>query len=65
MDFAYSKKVEDLRSRLLGFMDEHIYPNEPIFYAEIAQNRNQRLYRQDFGICFYPVRNVRQKDLAI
>ena len=39
MDFAYSKKVEDLRSRLLGFMDEHIYPNEPIFYAEIAQNR--------------------------
>ncbi len=39
MDFAYSKKVEDLRARLLSFMDEHIYPNEQIFYEEIASNR--------------------------
>ena len=39
MDFAYSKKVEDLRARLLSFMEEHIYPNEQIFYEEIASNR--------------------------
>ena len=39
MDFAYSKKVEDLRARLLNFMDEYIYPNEHIFYEEIASNR--------------------------
>jgi acyl-CoA dehydrogenase len=39
VDFAYSKKVEDLRARLLSFMDEHIYPNEQIFYEEIASNR--------------------------
>jgi len=39
VDFAYSKKVEDLRAKLLNFMDEHIYPNEHIFYEEIASNR--------------------------
>ena len=39
MDFTYSSKVEDLRKRLLSFMDEHIYPNEHPFYEEIAVNR--------------------------
>ena len=28
MEFAYSDKVQDLRTRLLAFMDAHIYPNE-------------------------------------
>ncbi|RYF40566.1 MAG: hypothetical protein EOO27_47505, partial [Comamonadaceae bacterium] len=28
MQFEYSPKVQDLRKRLLAFMDEHIYPNE-------------------------------------
>ncbi|WP_295379286.1 acyl-CoA dehydrogenase family protein [uncultured Pseudacidovorax sp.] len=28
MDFEHSPKVQDLRRRLLAFMDEHIYPNE-------------------------------------
>ena len=39
MDFAYSTKVEELRKRLLTFMDEHIYPNEHRFHEEIAANR--------------------------
>ncbi len=39
MDFAYSTKVEELRKRLLHFMDEHIYPNEHRFHEEIAANR--------------------------
>jgi acyl-CoA dehydrogenase len=39
VDFTYSSKVEDLRQRLLSFMDEHIYPNEHQFYAEISANR--------------------------
>jgi acyl-CoA dehydrogenase len=30
----FSPKVQDLRSRLLKFMDEHIYPNEAQFYQE-------------------------------
>ncbi len=39
MDFTYSNKVEELRKRLLSFMDEHIYPNEHRFYKEVAANR--------------------------
>lgn len=39
MNFDYSPKVQDLQARLLAFMDEHIYPNETAFFAEIAANR--------------------------
>ena len=34
MDFEYSEKVRALQSRLQDFMAEHIYPNEPRYYAE-------------------------------
>ncbi len=34
MDFAYSEKVEGLRARLLGFMDEHVYPNERTYVEQ-------------------------------
>ena len=39
MHFDYSDKVKAMRERLLAFMDEHIYPNEGRFFAEIAANR--------------------------
>ncbi len=39
MNFEYSPKVKDLQHRLLAFMDEHIYPNEPVFEAQIQDNR--------------------------
>ena len=39
MNFDYTDKVKDMRERLLAFMDEHIYPNEGKFHAEIAENR--------------------------
>lgn len=39
MDFQYSPKVIDLQARLIAFMDEHIYPNEKVFYGEIEANR--------------------------
>jgi acyl-CoA dehydrogenase len=35
MDFAYSPKVEELRSRLLGFMDEHVVPQIPAWQREV------------------------------
>ncbi len=41
MDFQYSPKVRQLQARLIAFMDEHIYPNEAVFAAEIAANRAQ------------------------
>jgi len=39
MDFDYSPKVKDLQKRLNAFMDEHIYPNEDAFHAEVEANR--------------------------
>ena len=34
MDFEYSTKVEELRARLLAFMDEVVYPNERTYYEQ-------------------------------
>ncbi len=35
MDFRFSQKVETLRTRLLAFMDEHVYPNERTFVEQL------------------------------
>jgi acyl-CoA dehydrogenase len=39
MDFAYSDRVQDLQRRVSAFMEEHVYPAEERFHAEIAENR--------------------------
>src|ERR1700677_1532278 len=39
MEFEYSPKVKDLQKRLTAFMDEHIYPNEELYYRQIAEDR--------------------------
>jgi acyl-CoA dehydrogenase len=39
MDFEYSEKVQGLRKRLIAFMDEHIYPNEPKYYAHVRGDK--------------------------
>ncbi len=41
MDFEYSPRVKQLQARLLAFMDEHVYPNEARFFAEVAANKAQ------------------------
>ncbi len=38
MDFDYSPKTKDLQARLLKFMDDHVYPAEPAYAAELAAN---------------------------
>jgi acyl-CoA dehydrogenase len=38
MDFDYTDKVKSLQARLLGFMDEHIYPNEARFHHDLEAN---------------------------
>ncbi|MFC7511569.1 acyl-CoA dehydrogenase family protein [Streptomyces thermocarboxydus] len=38
MDFAFDARTEELRARLLAFMDEHVYPAE-----EVAHEQRQRL----------------------
>jgi acyl-CoA dehydrogenase len=36
MDFAFDDRTEELRKRLLAFMDEQIYPAEPIYAQEVS-----------------------------
>ena len=38
MDFDYSPKTKELQARLLKFMDDHIYPAEAAYAAELAAN---------------------------
>ncbi|MDQ2821245.1 MAG: acyl-CoA dehydrogenase family protein [Pseudomonadota bacterium] len=38
MNFDYSDRCKELQARLLAFMDEHIYPNEKAFTAEVDRN---------------------------
>jgi acyl-CoA dehydrogenase len=37
VDFQYSAKAQDYLKRLGAFMDEHVYPNEETYYAQLAQ----------------------------
>ena len=39
MDFEYPGKVRDLQARLTRFMDDNVYPAEPVFAAEVLANR--------------------------
>lgn len=41
MDFDYSPRVRELQARLLKFFDQHIYPNEHVYEAEVAENRRR------------------------
>ena len=36
MDFEHNAKTKDLVGRLSAFMDQHIYPNEDRYYAELG-----------------------------
>ena len=38
MDFSYSDRVEELRGRLLDFMDSHIYPSEPVYRQQMEES---------------------------
>ncbi|HVL94684.1 MAG TPA: acyl-CoA dehydrogenase family protein [Solirubrobacteraceae bacterium] len=35
MDFELSDRAKDLRERLLAFMDEHVYPAEPVWAEQV------------------------------
>ena len=56
MHFDFSPKVQDLRARVNGFMQEHVYPNERRFYDEIEENTRR-------GARWTPTRIVEQLKL--
>ncbi len=37
MEFAFDARTEELRGRLLAFMDEQVYPAEPVFAEQVAR----------------------------
>ena len=37
MDFAFDARTEELRARLLAFMDEHVYPAEAVAAEQRAE----------------------------
>jgi acyl-CoA dehydrogenase len=39
MNFDFPAHVTDLQHRLTAFMDDHIYPNENLFYQQVAEDR--------------------------
>ncbi|PXY23545.1 acyl-CoA dehydrogenase [Prauserella coralliicola] len=40
MDFTFDATTEELREKLLAFMDEHVYPAEPVFHEQLAEREN-------------------------
>ncbi len=40
MDFAFDEKTEELREKLLEFMDSHVYPAEPVFEQQLAERED-------------------------
>ena len=43
MDFALTPKVEDLRNRLIAFMDEHVYPAEKVAQQQVHASGDEHL----------------------
>jgi acyl-CoA dehydrogenase len=41
MDFEYSDKVQKLRTELMEFMDEYVYPNEKTYHRQISEAENR------------------------
>jgi acyl-CoA dehydrogenase len=41
MNFEHSAKVEALRSKLQAFMDEHVYPNENLYWEHLEKTDNR------------------------
>jgi acyl-CoA dehydrogenase len=37
MDFEYSERVVELQAQLTAFMDEHVYPAEPVYDREVGE----------------------------
>jgi acyl-CoA dehydrogenase len=53
MDFDYSPRVRELQARLLKFFDDHVYPNEAVYEAEVGENRRK-------GDAFVPTRIIEE-----
>jgi acyl-CoA dehydrogenase len=44
MEFELSDRCQEMRERLLAFMDEHVYPAESVYHEQIAQSGNPHFH---------------------
>ncbi len=44
MDFSFSPRTQELREELLAFMDEHVYPAEPIYSQQIRDAGDRQFH---------------------
>ena len=44
MDFEFSPRAQDLRERLVEFMDERVYPAEPVWLEQMQDSGNPHLH---------------------
>lgn len=44
MDFEFSERSREYQEKLLAFMDEHVYPAEAIYDAEMAESGNPHFH---------------------
>ena len=44
MDFALTDRCEDLRERLLAFMDEQVYPAEPLYHEQLLASADPHFW---------------------
>jgi acyl-CoA dehydrogenase len=41
VEFDYSDKVKELQTQLAAFMDQHVYPNEAVYYQQLETGPNR------------------------
>src|SRR5581483_8070399 len=44
MDFELTDRCQELRQRLQAFMDEHVYPAEPVYHEQIRASGNPHFH---------------------
>ena len=44
MDFEFSERSNQYQDKLLAFMDEHIYPAEGVYAAQMAESANPNFH---------------------
>ena len=44
MDFAPSPRAQEYQKLLLAFMDEHVYPAEPVYARQMAESGNPNFH---------------------
>lgn len=41
MNFEHTQKVKDLEKKLIGFMEQHVYPNEAVYQKELEKQNSR------------------------